>query len=306
MLERKCMRAARHLATTLCLILAAPTISVAAHQASTTVIPLRFIQKIPFVQVVVGDASADLMFDSGGQLGITLQADLIKQAGSVTLLEHKTKHGDASGNVYEVQDMIASKVLVGNLSLGQVKGSVHYDWGLGASSDNAGQLSELKEARKTGTIGLAAFAPRPLLIDFAHRELTVYQPGGMPDLNTPGWRSLALKYDEVGPQVVLTLLGRPTKFILDTGATNSFLEPGSLDPEKFPTLCKDKPEGSNYCGHMDLLDIQDQNKMPIGVLPVELVEMKGVPFDGLLGADFFVSHFVFIDFAKKLVWIKAN
>jgi hypothetical protein len=289
-----------------CVCVAIPSASIAAGGASPVVVPLGFIKGIPFVKVVVGSTASELMFDSGGQLGLTLPRGVIEHAGTVKMLGHRSKHGDAAGNVYEVEDILAADVSVGGVRLPPVKGTEHFHWGLESSSGDAGLPDELNNAREKGMIGVDAFAGRPLLFDYARRELTIYEAGDMPDVKAPGWQSLVLEYGRQGPQVILVFGGKRTRLVLDTGAMASILTPDALDAAAFPDLCKNMPEGGNYCGRMDFPDVHGEDGGRIGALAVELVRMTGVPFDGLLGADFFASHLVFIDIANHRVWLKAN
>ena len=307
MLDCSTLRKTLTLSAIVWMVLTIPSISTAATDISDSVVPLTFVQKIPFVRVAIGSTEAELMFDSGGKLGITLPMDVIKRAGSVKILDHKSKHGDAAGNVYEVPDILASEVSVGGVQLASsIMGSVHYEWGLDVSSGVSHEPDELKSKRANGSIGLEAFNGKPLLFDYAHRELKIYRTGDLPNVSDPGWRALALEYGPQGPQVILTIGGRPQKFILDTGANTSLLMPSALDAARFPDICKNMPKGSNYCGHMDFTGVMNQAGDDIGDLAVELIEMKGVPFDGLLGADFFQSHLVLFDITNRRLWIKKS
>ena len=42
----------------------------------------------------------------------------------------------------------------------------------------------------------------------------------------------------------------------------------------------------------------------IGALTVAVAQLQGVPFDGLLGIDFFLGRKVFIDFDSKVLFIQ--
>ncbi len=284
------------------LFLALDAVAAAAAEPEATAV-LHFIRGIPFLSVTIGKAKAELMLDTGGQLGITLDKALAKRAGTVSFLDEKSKHSDAAGNVVEIQNLLAQQVSIGKLKLDSVSGTENYKWGLSVGD---GKPADLNAAQKAGAIGLGALAPRPLLIDYRHKKLMFYKAGDTPNLSEAGWISLAMDYGKLGPLVNLQVNGQTLKMVLDTGASASIVSPPSLDPAKFVDVCKDKKEGSNYCGHKDFADVKTDGGVSLGTLPVELVEIQGPPFDGLLGAYFFDAHLVFMDFANHRVWVKSN
>jgi hypothetical protein len=130
--------------------------------AAPDVVPLEFVNGIPFMNVSVGATSSRMMFDSGGKLGISLPAATISQAGSVKVLDEKKKFQDLQGRVYETQRVIAEKVIVGSTMLAPVNGQVHLQWG----GTPEGPEAELTKARAGGAIGLEAFTNFPLMFDY--------------------------------------------------------------------------------------------------------------------------------------------
>lgn len=281
----------------------AATFNAAAGTEAPTLATLSFVRGIPFVPVTVGAVKTELMFDSGGRLGITLPDDLIKRSGSVRVLEHKSKHGDAAGHVYEVADIVADEVSVAGVPLAKpVAGSVHYSWGLNVSSGNAGAPDDLSRKQANGTIGLQAFENQALLFDYAHQQLGIYPPGQLPDLAAAGWESLDLKYDNEGPSIVLKSAEKPLQFVLDTGGNASLIKPSSIN---YSHRCSHGASESAYCGSKQMKDLKTLGGKRFGQQKFELVEMKGVSFDGILGADFFSRYLVIFDLAHHKLWIKG-
>jgi len=263
--------------------------------------PLNFLRGIPFIAVTVGAVETELMFDSGGKLGLTLPDDIIQRSGSVKVLAHKSKFGDAAGNVYEVADLLADKVYVAGVSLSTpIAGRAHYSWGLNISSGDAEAPDDLTRKQLNGAIGLEAFDGRALLFDYAHRQLGIYQPGQLPDLSASGWQVFDLKYDNEGPQITLNSAGKSLHFILDTGANLSTLKPSAINDAD---ACSKTAELS-YCGARELTDLQALGGQRLAAQKFVMVEMKEVTFDGILGGDFFSKYLVLFDLAHRKLWIK--
>jgi len=252
--------------------------------AASDVVPLDFVNGLPFLNVTVGAASARMMFDSGGKLGISLPAQTIEKSGSVQVLEEKKKFQDLQGKVYEVPRVMANKVLVGATLLAPVKGQVHAQWG-GAPE---GPDAELTKARAGGAIGLEAFANFPLLFDYKRRTLSILDAGDMAQLAGPKWHALDLQYDGAGPVVTLVADGKQLKFVLDTGAQVNLLKLGGA--------C----DTNQACA---LRDVGGTLNLDMKILRTRL---DGAPFDGILGAPFFRSHLVVFDVKAGKLYVAEN
>ena len=154
----------------------AAALHASAGATEPDIVPLIFINNLPFVTVTIGDVSNRMMIDSGGSLGLSIPETTIAKAGSVTLLNQKTKFSDLSGKVFEVQNLVADRVVVGTTHLGLVNGRIHTQWG-GAPE---GSEAELTKARQAGAIGLEAFGKRSVMLDYQRRTLSIYAPGELP------------------------------------------------------------------------------------------------------------------------------
>lgn len=270
---------------------------VPAAAAAPDVVPLRFVNGLPFVDVRIGAAHSVMMVDSGGKLGIAVPEAAVKAAGTVTLLQEQARFKDIHGQPYSVPKLVAKAVTVGRTRLETVDGMLHSEWG-GAPE---GPDAPLTRARKGGAIGLAAFGARPLMFDYAHGTLTIYAPGQGPHEGDAGWLALPLDFDRVGPQVTLRVAGKPLKFVLDTGAQVVLVDPASL-PAGAVAPC---PAGSvaEGCDPNLIADVRDAAGHPLGALHAYRQALGGAPFDGLLGAPFFASHRVLFDVAAHRVLI---
>jgi len=271
------------------------------HSMATAadVVPLTFINSLPFATVKIGATASQLMIDSGGSLGISIPEQTIKDAGSVQLLEQTTKFRDLGGQVYEVQKLVARRVTVGKTELGPVEGRVHVQWG-GAPE---GQNAALTKARQAGAIDLAAFGKRPVMFDYRLGSLSVFEPGEGPQAGRQGWQDLRLESGRIGPNITLIVNGKPLRFVLDTGAQINLVNAKSLAAVAAGPACQAAPAGSQPCDRGELGTVQDGNGRSLGKLTAQRIDLHGAPFDGILGAPFFQSHKVLFDLAGSRLLI---
>jgi len=267
--------------------------------SAADVVPLTFVNGLPFATVRIGAVASQLMIDSGGSLSISIPEKTIKESGAVRLLEQKTKFRDLKGQVYEVQNFVADQVTLGATKLGPINGQVHVQWG-GAPE---GPEAELTKARQAGAIGLAAFGKRPVMFDYQFATLSVYEPGERPQAGQQGWQALRLESGKIGPNVTLIVNGKPLKFVLDTGAQVNLVNNKSLVPVATESLCQPAAKGANNCDPRELGAVQDSSGQSLGTLRAERIDLNGAPFDGILGAPFFQSHKVLFDLAADRLLI---
>jgi len=258
------------------------TASVSQHAvAAPDVVPLQFINGIPFLTVSIGAASTRMMFDSGGKLGISVPAAAVEQAGSVKVLDEKRKFQDLQGKSYETPAVVAERVVVGSTLLAPVRGQIHMQWG-GAPE---GPEAELTKARAGGAIGLEAFANFPLQFDYKQGTMSILDAEQASQLGAPKWRALDLQYDGKGPLVTLVVDGKQLKFVLDTGAQINVIKSG--------VACNT----SQAC---ELRDISGTLNFGTKIYHVKL---DGAPFDGILGAPFFRKHRVVFDVKARKLYV---
>ena len=267
--------------------------------SAADVVPLTFVNGLPFAAVKIGAVASQLMIDSGGSLSISIPEKTIKESGAIKLLEQKTKFRDLKGQVYEVQNFVADQVSLGATKLGPVNGQVHVQWG-GAPE---GPEAELTKARQAGAIGLTAFGKRPVMFDYQLATLSVYEPGERPQAGQQGWQALRLESGKIGPNVTLIVNGKPLKFVLDTGAQMNLVNSKSLAPVAAKSSCQPGPTGANNCDPRELGTVQDSSGQSLGTLRAERIDLNGAPFDGILGAPFFQSHKVLFDLAADRLLI---
>lgn len=269
--------------------------------SAADVVPLTFVNSLPFVTVKIGAATTRLMVDSGGSLGMSIPTETIEESGSVTLLDQKTRFRDLQGQVYEVLNLVAKQVSIGNTELGPTEGQVHVQWG-GAPE---GPDAELTKARQAGAIGLAAFGNRPILLDYRQGTLLIYGPGDAPPTTQQDWRTLRLESGKIGPNITVNVDGKPLRFVLDTGAQINLINEKSLASTTADSACHRPTSGGEQCDPRALGMVLDSNGHSLGPIMAQRVDLNGAPFDGILGAPFFQSRKVLFDLASGRLLISS-
>ena len=155
-------------------------------------IPVRMIDGLPVVEVQLGAIKADFLLDTGGQLEITVPPPLINSATGVRLGTEQRKMGDAAGNVFMIQSLVATTVKLGSIDLGPVDGLVNYKWGLKIGAGDA------PEVTNKGVIGLGALSSRNILLDRSAGQLVIFDKGEQDRPDLAGWRKVPFTYDKAG------------------------------------------------------------------------------------------------------------
>jgi hypothetical protein len=263
--------------------------------ASSQPIPVRFVDALPVVDVRLGDLGADFLLDTGGQIGITVPRPLINAATQVVLRDGFEKTTDAAGHMFSVQKLKALRVALGGMELGPVDGLVHYRWGLEFGGD-------APEAHR-GVIGFGALSSHNVLFDLGHGTFTLFERGGNDRPDLAAWRRLPFEYDSRGLVLRLSVNGIPATMVLDTGATTAVIRKDAAIFAKTASPCAHAAADAEFCGEATLRATAEDGR-DFGPVKVAIVRMGGVPFDGLLGIDFFRTHELFVDFDARALYVR--
>jgi hypothetical protein len=255
------------------------------------------IDGLPVVEVQLGAVKVDFLLDTGGQLAITVPSPLINDATGVRLGTEQRKMGDAAGNVFMVQSLVASSVKLGTVELGPVDGLVNYKWGLKIGTGDA------PEVTRKGVIGLGALSSRNILLDITAGRLVLFDRSGQDRPDLVGWRKVPFTYDRAGVVLQVVVNGATVAMSLDTAATTSVIGKRAAVFAAAPSPCRGKPPSAQFCGMQTFKHVQTGDG-DIGTLTVAVVDLQGVPFEGLLGVDFLLARQVFIDFNAKVLFIE--
>lgn len=260
-------------------------------------IPVRMIEGLPVIEVQLGAIKADFLLDTGGQLAITVPPPLINSATGIMLGTDQRKMGDAAGNVFMVQSLVATSVKLGSVELGPVDGLVNYKWGLKIGAGDA------PEVTNKGVLGMGALSSRNVLLDLGGGRIVLFERGGQDRPDLTGWRQIPFTYDKAGVVMQVSVNGATAAMSLDTAATTSVVSKGAALFASTASPCRGQPPSTQFCGMKTFKQIRAGDG-EIGSLTAAVVELKGVPFDGLLGIDFFLKRQVFIDFNTKTLFVR--
>jgi len=268
--------------------------------AAPDVVALTISDGLPVATVKIGAATTRLIIASGDAPGISIPQTIVRASGSVTLLDTKTSFRDIHGIAYELQHLVANRVVIGSTPLEPIQGRLQAEWRAVPEGFDAGPT----KARPTGTIGLAAFGERSLMFDYAQAQLSIYAPGEGPKAGDQGWQALRLGYDQEGPSVRLRVNGKTLRFVLDTGATINLVDADAVSLSDVP--CPPAEAARFACGPDVLRDVRDESGRPVEAFRAERMSFKGVPFDGILGAPFFQRHRILIDLTGRRLLIAPS
>ena len=265
-------------------------LAAAAAQAAVTV-PVAMMDGLPVVQVKLGSIKADFLLDTGGAVAITVPQPLIVPSAGVTQLPETTKTTDASGAVHEVNRIKVKDAYIGDARVGELDGLVNYSWGL-----TLDKSAPEPDVIKKGIVGLKAFERKGVVFDLGRGKLIVLEPNEVPEM--PGkWSSAPLKVDRRGAVVTMSLNGKDAELVLDSAATMTVMKRGAAALIGPNNVCKGKPADAGVCGPTTFrgAGLGDGTLKRVDFM---VVTMGPLPFDGMLGIDFFKSHVVYLDFAK--------
>lgn len=261
-----------------------------AAKAAVTV-PVTMMDGLPVVQVTLGSIKADFLLDTGGAAAITVPPPLIVPSAGVMKLAETIKATDASGAIHEVNRLKVKQAYIGGANVGALDGLVNYSWGL--SLDKS---SGEPEVTKKGIVGLKAFEKHGVVFDLGRGKLIVMEPNESPEMSDQ-WSSAPLTVDRRGAVVTMSLNGKDAQLVLDSAATMTVMKRGAAPLTGANDVCKGKPAEAGICGATTFRDASLGNGK-LKRVEFMVVAMGPLPFDGMLGIDFFKSHVVYLDFAN--------
>ncbi len=262
------------------------------HIASAAVtVPVTMMEGMPVVPVRLGIIKIDFMLDLGGAVAITVPGELIVPSAGVTQLAEKTKTTDASGAVYEVHRVKVADASIGDAKLGELDGLVNYSWGLVID-----KAAEQPDVIKKGIVGLKAFEKRGVVLDLGRGKLSVMEPGEEPQMDAK-WFNAPLTIDKRGAVVRMSLNGTDADMVLDSGAPMTVMKRGAAALVKANDVCKGKPADVAVCGPTTFKSAK-LGEGQIKRLEFLVVAMGPLPFDGMLGMDFFKRNVVYLDMVR--------
>jgi hypothetical protein len=251
--------------------------------------PIEFSQGMPSSFVTINNKTIPLLLDSGAsKIFLVLSKNVLKDLNvTYTGETHCLRAVDGR---YCMKKFIIPSVKVGNFTLRNVPGEeLKKLWG----GSTKGFIET--EASKNGIIGLGLLRQFNVLLDYKNHEITYSLPKTYPkNLNLASCHSV--KTDFVHGIVADYFFNNKNNImVLDTGSNLSIVKPNA-NKVFYP------------CEESHINDFKNCRINKISVFPNQkpedfYVEDLNLPFDGIIGSAYIQNHKIFIDSAKKVVYL---
>jgi hypothetical protein len=251
-------------------------------------LPLQIIRSSAVTEITVGDQTVQAGVDTGGG-GLTLSEEVIHTAGGVRLPDD-LEWNDASGQAYRVPQF---KIPVMNIG-----GRIFRD----AVVAQAADWPEGEGPPVPNGIGGDFLSQYFAVIDFAGRSITLWPPDSPPlaDATCGGVRVPMEETEQSG--LVVSNFDTPSgtiRLLWDTGASYSMFPLSLVERSNLETILRGQipfhtPAKLVSAGH-------EFGPLEFVVAPLEL---PNDDFQGMLGANFFTTHVVCIDYGKREIRVR--
>lgn len=252
-------------------------------------IPIDLSKNTPLVEAKVGKETVYLSFDSGTYTSLIVKNDILKNNSDIVRFTGKYKHSiDASGKKQSNPEFELQKIFLGSYQAEKILGHIYTPWGLSVSSDDGSTNGENQKNNKTkdGVFGLDLLKNKHLIIDYPNKKLIILPEDRLPEpYASLKWDPCKQHIDSNGVVMEGIFKGKRGRFLLDTGATGSFLKPSFLRSKK---------------NIKNITDNFKTNKgIDLGKIKFHLYEFVEPQVDGVLGYDFFHDKKIHIEIAVR-------
>jgi len=247
-------------------------------------LPLSIIRSNPVTVITVGNRTVQAIVDSGGG-GITLIEDVIRSAGGVRLADERVWN-DAFGREYRVPQFTVPVMTIGGQTFHDVVVIQATDWPEGEGPPVPNMIGQHFLSRY--------FA----VVDYAGLAMTLWPPGTEFAASAACGRTRIPMEQTEDLGLVVTEFDTPSgslRLAWDTGASYSMLSETMVADRRLETTNR----GHTFFHKPAELTAGGQEFGPLEfvILPLKLPR----DVEGILGANFFSSHVVCLDWAKREV-----
>jgi hypothetical protein len=246
-------------------------------------VPLQIEDNLAKVEIRINDVAVKVHLDSGAyDSGVALTPADAERAKVV--FKDKRRWQDAMGNQLEARTFVIPELKLGNLVIRDVPGSeIVYAPGFAPPG-------------KSGHLGFAFLRDYTVVVDYGRKVMKLH---GLEEKKLPpecGEERVPLVVGEYGLQSVAQTDRGEIRFGWDTGSqTNAFT------PATFSIPRERYVPGQAY----EFRDFS-LGEVQLGPLKVRTVDLQMPGLSGLMGYDFFASHVVCFDVARKRVGLSRN
>ena len=247
------------------------------------IIPVNLSTHTPIVNATIKEKKIKISFDSGAHTALILNKKILDKTPGVTFTGNYRHSIDATGKKYKNPEFKLDKIILGNYKSHNITGNIYAPWGLLLKNDSSShdKKDEIKY-KKDGVFGLDLFKNKKLIIDYPKKNLVVLHNDTLPEpYSTFKWIECKQNVDTNGIVIEGIFSKKKGRFLLDTGATASFLRPSFLS-------IKDKKESVSGFFLTD-------KHAELGEIKFYLYEFVEPQVDGILGYDFFSNKKIYVE-----------
>jgi len=258
---------------------------VAAPQSSEPLrLPISIVRTSPVATINVGSQAVQAGIDTGGGV-IALSEEVIRNAGGVKLAEER-EWSDAYGQKYRVPQFKVPVISIGGRAFRDVV---------------VIQATEMEGPPVPNAIGGQFLSQFVTVIDYVGQSFTLWPPGAESAINAAcGTTRVPMEKTEQFDLAVSTF-NTPSgtlRLLWDTGASYSMLPEALAASRRLETVFRGPAPFYNSA----TLSVTGRDFGPLEfvVAPLQLPS----DFEGMLGANFFSSHVVCLDYERREVRIR--
>ena len=251
-----------------------------ASQTPVAVIRVEIVNGNPVTSARIGDEHIDVVVDTGGLGGIAISPEDLQRL-TVTFTGRSIERTDAAGDTFESRAFIVPELLLGGHKFEAVEGFER----IGSSGGFAG-------GPPMNVLGRTLLHDFTVIVDYPNGEIRLYSPDQSRSVCGPSTIELVERDDNILALPVETDSGQ--MFVLmDTGAAYSFVQQKVVTSRNLSTL------DGVYRSRTFRIGGRDFGPLEMVALPI-----NGAPqIDAMIGANFFSSHAVCIDYRGRKVTI---
>lgn len=264
-----------------------PTLAATPPSAEPLRLPLRIIRSSAITEIAVGDQIVQAGLDTGGG-GITLSEAVIRKAGGVRLPDD-LEWSDGFGQEYRVPQFRMPAMNIGGQTFRDVVVAQAVSWpeGQGPPVSNG--------------IGGQFMSQYFVVIDFAGLSISLWPAeSGAASGAACGEARIPMEETEQS-DLVVSKFDTPSgtiRLLWDTGASYSSLPQSLVENSHLETIVRGqttfhRPARLAAAGH-------EFGPLEFVVLPLQLPD----DFQGMLGANFFSTHVVCLDYERREVLVR--
>ena len=268
-----------------------------------TIVPLIFKSWYPSVLVTIQGVQIPLQFDLGaGNTELSLNPALIKKYKILVKYTGKVRRvSDTVGRKATLKEFILPTIQLSNLKISPIKGVENnpFPWG---SPGNPPPYA------KNGVIGVSLAAKFNVIIDYKNAKLILIKGNGYPPgYDVSQWQQFP--FIMTGNVITAAKLGnKKINLLWDTGSQYNLIRPSTIKANKIKNCSQatasDIAVNANDCHKITATLTIGKHRFKN--MTFYITPMKGLPADGIIGASFFESHTVYINFSRRIMAVKLD